>query len=244
MDKYCHVEEFSVRYSDLDFKDELKLSSYLSFAQEAAGSSADGLGFGYAALKEKGLGFIIVSTYCRIFRPVKLGDRISVETWPLPPRHVIFERDYRIKSGNEVLAALASRWCLVDLNDFSLLPATRLGEAHENCPYNPEKSIEVSSWKIPSAREEGRRVGGVRVGNSHSDHYLHANNCRYADFFCDCFTMDELKRPVKEFLISYAKQAKEGDELDFFRRDDGGLTVLEARLSGEFVSGFQIIFGE
>ena len=36
-----------IRYSDVDFKDELSASALLAFAQDAAGTSADELGFGY-----------------------------------------------------------------------------------------------------------------------------------------------------------------------------------------------------
>lgn len=243
MNGYCHTDVFDTRYSDFDYKDELHLSAYLSFAQEVAGNSADELGFGYRALKKENLGFIVASTYCRIFRPVVLGERVEVQTWPLPPRHVIFERDYRIKVGGEVRAALASRWCLVDLNAFSLQTGERLGKTHENCPYNPEKSVEVPLWKIPKLTDGGREVYRMRVGTSRCDHYLHANNCRYADFFVDCFAGDELKG-VSAFQISYIKQAKEGEELVFFRKDEEGGSVCECRNGDELVSQFRVRFAD
>ena len=53
-----------IRYSDVDFKDELSASALLAFAQDAAGTSADELGFGYGDLKPLGYGFLIVNTYC------------------------------------------------------------------------------------------------------------------------------------------------------------------------------------
>lgn len=235
---YCHKKTYPLKWTDLDFKDEPKLSCLLSFAQEAAGSSADEIGFGYHDLLPKGLGFLVVATHCELFRAAKHGETLTVETWPLPPRHVIFERHYRIKSGEEIIAALASRWCLVDLKDFSLCTPDVLGEIHENCPYNPEKSLEIKNWKIPKLNGAGCEALKIKVGNSHCDHYLHVNNTRYLDFFLDCFTMEELSaRSVKSFRIAYNKQAKEGDTITVFRKDGGdGTSVLEAFSEGELIT--------
>ncbi|MBR7186649.1 MAG: hypothetical protein IKD43_04100 [Clostridia bacterium] len=240
---YAHFKTYELRYSDFDFKDELKLSSLLSLTQESACLSADELGFGYADLKPNNLGFIIVNTYCEYTRPIALGDKVTVETWPLPPRHVIFERDYRLTDARgEEVAAVASRWCLVDLNSFNLLLPDKLGLSHQSCPYRAEKAVEVPAWKIPkleSAKESFRTT----VKSSHCDHYLHANNARYADFFLDCFTMEELAaRKVKAFQIVYAKQVKEGAELALYRKDLERGAICELRSGGELCSQFRIWF--
>lgn len=239
---YCHKRTFDLRWTDLDFKDEVKPSSLLALCQEAAGSSADELGFGYDDLKGKGLGFIIIATAGEIFRPIRRTGALTVETWPLPPRHVIFERDYRVKNERgETVAALASRWCLVDLERFGLHSAESLGAVHESCPYNPEKTL-APDWKIPKLGAEGKEAFRMKVGSSQCDHYLHANNTRYADFFLDCFSMEELALPIKSFQISYAKQAKEGDELVLFRGDGAASGVCEARANGELLTQFSVKF--
>ena len=244
MSNYCNTKNYVLRYLDFDFKDELTPSALLALTQESACMSADELGFGYDDLRPKNYGFLIVNTYCEFSRPVRLGENVTVETWPLPPRHVICERDYRVKVGQEQVAALASRWCLVDLNSFALITPDKLGEAHERCPYRAEKTVEVPSWKIPRIAN-GREVYRMRVHFSHCDHYMHANNTRYADFFMDCFSMDELKaRPVKSFQIAYAKQAKEGKELILYREDFEGYSICEAVSEGELLTQFRITFQE
>ncbi len=240
MSAYCNTTQYILRYSDFDFKDELRPSSLLSIAQEAACASADELGFGYDDLKPRALGFIIVNTYCALRRPVRLGETLTAQTWPLPPRHVFFERDYRLLAGGEEVAALASRWCLVDLKTFSLLPPEQIGEAHARCPYRAEKTVEPPSWKIPRIKE-GRTVYEMQVRNSHCDHYFHANNAQYADFFFNCFTMEELSaRRLTAFQITYVKQAKEGSVLTLIREDVADGAVCEARVDGETVTQFRV----
>lgn len=241
---YCNRKTYELRYSDFDFKDELTPTSLLALVQESACASADELGFGYDDLRPLGYGFLVVSTYCKLRRPVALGEHITVETWPLPPRHVIFERDYRVLSGEEEVAALASRWCLVDMSNFSLLLPDKMGEVHTNCPYRNEKSVEVPNWKIQKITD-GREMYRMRVNVSHCDHYLHANNTRYLDFFIDCFSMEELKhRRISSFQVVYAKQAKEGRELSLLRQDFEGYSVCEAWSEGELLTQFRIDWEE
>lgn len=242
MSEYCNTTSYYLPYSYFDFKDELKPSSLLDLAQEAATASADELGFGYADLKPKGYGFIIVNSYCEFRRPVMLGERITMQTWPLPPRRVFFERHYRALVGDEEVAAVASRWCLVDLQSFSLLLPEVMGEAHTRCPYRTEKVVQPPAWKIPHVKD-GKEIYRMRVGVSHCDHYLHANNAKYADFFFDCFTMDELRaRKIKAFQITYGKQAKPGCELVLVREDTEDGAVCEVRCDGETLTQFRVWF--
>lgn len=243
MEPYANRKTYELRYSDLDFKDDLSLPALLSLVQESAGASAEELGFGYHALKSVGCGFIVVNTYCEFLAPVGLGDTVTVETWPLPPRHVIFERDYRVtNAAGKQVAALASRWCLVDLDSFSLLTPDRMGEVHARCPYRDEKAVEPAGWKIPKLTD-GREVYRTVVRAGLCDHYLHANNTRYAELFLDCFTMEELAaRSVKRFQIAYSKQAKEGKTVVFYREDFGDVSICEARADGELLSQFRVEF--
>ena len=242
MSDYCNTTSYYLPYSFFDFKDELKPSALLDLAQESATASADELGFGYADLKPKGYGFIIVNSYCEFRRPVMLGERVKMQTWPLPPRHVFFERHYRALVEEEEVAAIASRWCLVDLQNFSLLPPEAMGEAHVSCPYRAVKSVQPPTWKIPHVKD-GREVYRMRLGVSHCDHYLHANNTKYADFFFDCFTMDELRaRQIRAFQITYGKQAKPGCELSLVREEVQDGAVCEVRCNGETLTQFRVWF--
>lgn len=232
-----------MRHTDFDFKDELKLSSILSFLQDSAGASADELGFGDEELKARNCGFIVVNTDCRILRPVRYREmEIEVDTWPLPPRHVIFERAYKMRVGEEVVAVAMSRWCLVDLNGFTLLTGDKLGDAHKNCPYRAERVIETPLWKIPKITD-GKETYKFSVGVSQCDRFRHANNTRYADFFTDCFSWEEMCHPVESFQIAYSKQAKFGAELSMVRRDEEDFSLCEARADGDTLTQFRIRFG-
>ena len=145
-------------------------------------------------------------------------------------------------AGGQEIVAVASRWCLVDLKQFSLLTPDHLGEAHFKCPDRAESAVTPPSWKIPKL-EDAKEVFRMTVKNSHCDHYFHANNTRYADFFLDCFTMEELAmRKIAAFQIVYAKQTKENEELIFLRKDTEEGAICEAYSGGELRAQFRIWF--
>ena len=243
MGGYAFEKNFPVLYGDCDHKDEVRPSSLLSFAQEVAGQSADELGFGYKDTIGDRCGFFIATTCCEIFSPIRVGDILHFSSWPLTPRHGIFERDYEVTRAGERVAALASRWCLVDLDTQKILPPERL-KAHATCPYRDDRVI-LPDCSLPKLRGEGEEVYSIKTRLSHYDHFRHVNNTKYADFFMDCFSEEELEeKRVKSFRISYAKQVKAGNEMTFFRKDFEEGPALEACVNGETTPRFFVSFKE
>ncbi len=238
MQEYCHTREFKVTYSDCDFQDELKPSAILSFGQEIAGTSADELGFGYEDLIPEGKGFLVVAVCCELFKPAHPAETLTLSTWPNPPRHVFFERQsVAYNERGEKVASLAARWCLLNLKSQKLLTAESL-KAHASCPYRNERALDAD-FSVPKLGGEGEAVYSLTARLSHCDHFNHVNNTKYADFFTDCFTHDELEtRRLKAFRISYSKQVKAEEEMTFYRKDLSDGIALEARVDGNATTRF------
>ena len=235
------MRDFNVLYADCDRKDIVRPASLLTYAQEVAGQSAEELGFGYDDTIKDGCGFFIASTYCEILAPIRAKDVLSIASWPLPPRHVIFQRDYDVTREGQRVAAMSSRWCLIELNSGKMLPPERL-KAHATTPYRNEQ-VTSPNFSLPKLLGEGEKVYSMLVRQSHLDHFGHVNNTKYADFFMDCFSEQELeKKRVKSFRIAYTKQVKAGEELTFFRKafEDG--VAIEARVNGEPTTRFFVSF--
>ena len=93
---YRHIKSYELRYTDVDAFDNLKLSSLLSFLEESACLSADELGFGYDDIAPSNLGFVVVNWYIELNRAVKLGEILTVHTWPIKPKMLIFLRDFEL----------------------------------------------------------------------------------------------------------------------------------------------------
>lgn len=230
---YRHIKEYEIRYTDTDAYDVLKPSSLMSFLEESACLSADELGFGYDAIAKKNIGFIIVNAYVELFRPIKLGEKVEIHTWPLRPKFMIFLRDYEIYCSGEKVGVATTRWCMIDTANFSMLPVSAyFGDgAFDN--YNTQRSVIFNRWKI-AAVENTEPSYEKLVTYSDYDHYFHVNNTKYADFFMDTFSIDEMKgKFIGKLQISYVKQCKLGEVIKFYKMNEDGNIIVEGKVGDE-----------
>lgn len=241
---YRHKKIYELRYTDVDAFDNLKPSSLLSFLEESACLSADELGFGYSHIAPKNMGFIVVNWYIELFRPIKLGTSLEVHTWPLRPKHLIFLRDFELFINGEKVGVCSARWCMIDTKNFTVLPVNAFfGEgAFDN--YNTERSIDFRAWKIPAC-DDGKKLYSKQVTFSDYDHYFHVNNTKYADYLTDVFTVAEMcGKYINSLQVTYVKQCKFGETIDFFRQDCDGYVLVEGRVDGETRVQFKVVFDE
>ena len=245
MEKYHCDRQFSVRYTDVDFKDELKPSTALSYLQEAACFSADELGFGYEYLKPKDIAFMVTNVRLEFYNAITLGETVTVRTWPLIPTYAVFGREYQFyKQNGELAGNASSRWCAVHLPT-GKIQASKFLDNQDYSTYNTDRALDVKNWKIPAFDcADGELRFSLTIANSEYDHYYHVNNTRYADYCFNVFTVEELKAwKLKSFAISYVRQCREGDYLRFFRKFDGGVYYVQGvNENGETVVQSEIVF--
>lgn len=239
---YRHIKKYGLKFTDVDAYDHLKLSSLLSFFEESTCLSGDELGFGYNDVAPKNIGFIVVNYYIKFFRTLKLGDELTLHTWPLRPRHIIFFRDYELYCGDEKVGVATARWGMISTETYSLLPASAYFKEGDFDNYNTERSVEFNAWKIPQFTD-GEAVYSKKVTYSDYDHYFHVNNTKYADFLMDVFSIGELKgKDIDSFQITYVKQCKADEVIDFFRKREQGFWLVEGRVNGELRVQMRIKF--
>ena len=241
---YRNIKKYEIKFTDADPYDILKPSSLLSFMEESACLSADELGFGYNAIMPKNLGFILVNYYIELKHPVKLGELLEVHTWPLRPKHLIFLRDFEFFSGSEKVGVGTSRWCMINTQTYTMMPASAFFDKDffDNC--NTERSVEFNSWKI-SSLEECKFAYSKLISYSDYDHYFHVNNTKYADFLMDTFTVEELSNKfISKLQITYVKQCKIGEVLDLYKRTDGNICYVEGKVNDELRVQFRVEFNE
>ncbi|MDE7439240.1 MAG: hypothetical protein K2N23_01845, partial [Clostridia bacterium] len=241
---YRHIKDYQLRYTDVDAFDNLKLSSLLSFLEESACLSADELGFGYADVAPKNIGFIVVNWYIKLNRNIKLGDLLTVHTWPLKPKHLIFLRDYELYCGDEKVGVCTARWCMIDTVKYAFLPVSAFFSENFFDGYNTERSIDFRDWKIPNI-SSGETIYSKKIMFSDYDHYFHVNNTKYADFMFDVFSVEELQeRSVSSVQITYVKQCKEGEEITFSKERREGFYLVEGKVGDELRVQMRIEFND
>lgn len=241
---YRHIKDYSLRYTDVDAYDSLKLSSLLSFLEESACLSADELGFGYDEVAPAHRGFIVVNWYIKLNKRIKLGDVLTVHTWPLKPKHLIFLRDFELYLGNQKVGVCTARWCMIDTDTFVPVAVSSFFPENFFDGCNTERSVDFRNWKIP-AITSGETVYSKKVRFSDYDHYFHVNNTKYADFMYDVFTVEELQnKNLSSVQITYVKQCKEGEQLTFFKEKQDGFYLVEGKVGDELRVQMRIGFSD
>lgn len=107
--------EFLVHSFDSDAFGQLSAVALAGYLQEAAGQSADDLGFGLRDLNRQGLTWVLVREHFELDEPVCFGDTLEIETWPSGVDRWAALRDFRLfKNSREIGRALTS-WFVLDI---------------------------------------------------------------------------------------------------------------------------------
>jgi acyl-ACP thioesterase len=211
--------------------------------EESACLSADELQFGYNVLAPKNVGFILVNWHLELARPITLGEKLTLATWPIKPRKLIVFRDFELFVGDEKVGVGTTRWCMVDLSSFKMLPTSTIFE-NDYREYNDFRSIDIANWKIPEINCD-ECTYTKKVTYSDYDHYFHVNNTKYADFVLDVFDVDELKNKyISSAQMTYVKQCKCGEDINFYKSFVDGKWIVEGKVGDEIRVQFMVNFNE
>lgn len=201
----------------------LKPSCVLYFVQEMAGSHVHAMALDPAP-EEKGLFWVITRHRVQITRLPQKGERIRLETWPMPTTRVAFPRSvvaYDMQ-GRELFRSI-SLWVLMDAATRAMVLPASSGIALQGFLRGTE--LPSPHALIPAACASTLRR---RVGFTDLDGNLHMNNCRYLEWVTDLLGSDFQRTHVLcDATMCYLAEAREGDELSLSweMRADGVLHV-------------------
>jgi medium-chain acyl-[acyl-carrier-protein] hydrolase len=181
--------KYHIDLRDIDFTKKLKLSTLFSYFQDIASMAAENIGFGIDTLERKfGVAWILIRMRVDIIRHPGWDEEIIIETWPLEPRKVEFDRDFIVRDqhGNIIIKAI-STWVIMDINERKL---KRSDLIHIKYPQIiKERAIADKFAKIKSFGRLEMAYQKV-IGYSDIDFNGHLNNSKYVDYIMDCFQWD------------------------------------------------------
>ena len=215
---------YDVTITENDFNEDgtVKLSSLLYFFQEAATEHADIIGVGMDALLEKNIVWVLTKMKVRILEDPVIGGGYYVMTYPRAVKSRYCPRDYYLyNEAGELVVVASSIWSLMDWTTRKVVRATDLdfgGTFREDEPF-PE-GFEKVRLKEPVT------AGEYKVTASDIDANQHTNNCRYADMV----SMAADVAAVKEFVIQFSKETKEGDVIELIKEPGEGCQMVGGRL--------------
>ena len=221
-----HSYNLDVKLSQCDFSGKLGIAQCFDLFSDASTRHTDLLGIGLNELHKDGRFWMVTKTVIKINRMPALSDDVTLCTWPSKPSHITYERNYTVKSGEELLVCGKSEWSCIsfDTGKFSRLNSLFSSEYE----YPEEKAVPEAFEKIEDEGFSEEPFAKHLICLTDLDMNRHMNNARYAYAVMDTFSSEELKaHPIKSVEILYKAQAKEGDVLEFTKRnnEDGSLDI-------------------
>lgn len=188
----------------------VKPSVLLYFAQEAAGGHCELLALDWNTLAKRNLFWAVIRHRMQITRLPKLGETITVETWPMPTTRSAFPRSTVAydANGNELFRAI-SLWVLIDTQSRGMVLPGK-SDIHLDGTLRGNELAPPSSL-LPAVLENSvtRRVGYTEL-----DRNGHMNNTKYMDWVDDLLpSAFHNNHPLREFTVCYLSEAKEGEDI-------------------------------
>lgn len=210
-------QKYHIDLRDVDFSKKLKLSTLFSYFQDIASLASENLGYGIETLDEKfGVAWVVTRIRVGITRMPIWDEEITIETWPLEPGKIEFDRDYLVRDANgDVIIRAVSKWIIMDIKERKIKRSEVIGIHY------PEK---ITERAIEGILEKIKHSGTLEevynkvIGYSDIDFNGHLNNSKYVDYIMDCFPVEEHKKYTIETIdINFNHEALPGDSITLYK---------------------------
>ncbi len=216
-----YTQEFRIASYQTDVSARIRPSAILEMMQEVAGAHAEQLGVGRTALDPKGLAWVLSRIEVRMERYPLSGERITLETFPMPNRRVFCPRYFFFRDGQgRQIGCAGSLWVVLDIS------SRKMADASEIIRCIPDNRALTAPMGAPATVED---VPGEAAEALRSPVYTdldmngHVNNTRYLDWCCNALGIDTMRGCVlRRFAVNYHQEILPGQEVRTELHRDGG----------------------
>ncbi len=200
-----YKKDFEVRYYEIDKFQKATLLTLLNFLEEAAICHSEAAGFGVSRLLEMGRGWVLNRWLLEIDDYPRLGDTVTVETWPSFIEKFYSIREFSVwdRSGRDIVKA-RSLWIFLDIN--KRRPVRIPSDFPEAYGFNDKKALERDFSDFEHV-EKFDFSAGFNVRRSDIDTNNHVNNARYVEWMLETTPFDVYESgSPSEIEIIYKKE--------------------------------------
>ena len=224
-------KEYEITDAAVDCFGRLKPSMLLFFCQDVAGHHCRLLGADFDTLAQKNLIWAIIRQKVQITRLPRSGQRIRVETWPMPTTRTYYPRSTVAydEEGKELFRSIGM-WVLMDATSRAMILPGKSGVSVQGMLTGSELTVPGSLAPHEMEHQTCRRVCYTDL-----DRNAHMNNTKYLEWLADLLPSSfHQTNTAQEFTVCYHAEAREGDQLHMsWQVTDGVLQVESWRKSEE-----------
>ena len=221
--------EYEIKYQEVDGEKKLRLFNLENYLLEVAGTVADELGFGIAALHPRGLTWILTRLSVEMYKLPTHCEKVRFETWIESNAHMLSTRNFRIYSDDKLIGQCKSVWAVLNVAKREIVNIFD-DPMFANC-------VDGEVIDMPRIRmttiPEPTGIVPHKVVYSDIDYNGHCNSCRYLQAMTDAYLPDYYGKKVR-LDINYSKEAMLGEELQtLYLVTEDGVQYQQKNTHGE-----------
>lgn len=201
--------ESRVRYSETDVDAKLSVTGIMNYFQDCSTFQSEDCGVGLSYLEAAKRAWLLSSWQIQVLKRPKLGDKITIATWPYEIKGIYGLRNFVILDENgEYLVKANSCWFLLDTETGKPARVTR-EDVDAYGAEEPKLPMEYAPRKIglPKEMEE---AGKLLILKHQIDTNHHVNNAQYVDMAREVLPEGT---EIEEIRAEYKKAAVLGDRV-------------------------------
>lgn len=196
--------------ADMTENDVLRLSALLSLHHAAANEQLVELGLDVDALLSHGYAFIISRLRSCVTRLPRVGETVTVRTWPRNTKGVQMFRCFSVLDENgALLVDSVATYALIDTATHTLQRPSVLDSIAAIPDLGVSGTCPDPDRRLPEGL--GMPVGGCVVPPEWIDWNGHMNNVRYADVLQNFLPEKYAARPIVAFQLHFVRELLVGE---------------------------------
>jgi medium-chain acyl-[acyl-carrier-protein] hydrolase len=229
-------DEYTIRSYEVDTQGNATMPLLCRFMQESASNHAEQLGLGISWLTENNLAWVLTRQLVVMDVYPRWGETIQILTWPTGRDRLLWYRDFKILSKDNVIGKATTAWLVID-------PVSRRPQRTDTLPsLDPPSDVERALPRWPekvAAPSEDAPSHFIRARYRDLDVNEHVNNAQYVEWALEAFDLDfHRMHRLKEIEVNYLVEALYGDTLSSHCEDVDGKTFLHSLVRG--VDGLEL----
>lgn len=221
-----YTETIQLRSSQCDLYGAWKPSAILECMQETAGAHSARFGLSRDVMNGMGVAWILSRVKVQMNCLPAVGEKIIIETYPTPNRHLFYPRTHVFRDEHGSIAGSAnSLWMLMDLEARKVVQHP---EVLARVPSDPAlKSLLGLPATVRALNGEGT-ISSLQPVFTDYDTNQHVNNTKYLDWCQNALGMDVLKNQcLAAFDVNYDAEILPGTILTTeLKRENDRFTFL------------------
>lgn len=200
-----YSKDYFIRYGDLDFNGEVKISAILDILQDVSICHSDEMGYTRERLASMSVAWLLSGWKIKILSTLNGKNVITAKTAITTTNKFQATRKYELLQNGECKIIASAEWFMVDTSKMSLTKIPEEISSYYNKIAEEPNKLEITRLR-PS--KDLKEVEKIKISNRDTDTNKHLNNVKSAEILFD-YIPENAK--INEIQLTYKKQLHKGD---------------------------------